>query len=391
MRLPSPDTIIDSFANGYDLFLGGGVADLSRTPASIIDEGPQRTLYRYRPSRHARSDRAPILLVPPLAAPASCFDLRRGCSLAEHLIGLGYPTYLVDYGPISFSDRALGLEHWVEDVIPEAVRAVSDDAGGAPVMPVGWCLGGIMTLLAIADDRKLPVGPVSLVASPFDFTRVRMFAPIQRLAKLTGGAFVTSLYRALGGAPAPLVSLGFRATALDRYATRPLFLLQNLHDRETIAHAEAVDDYMANMLAYPGRTFGQLYHAFFRVNGLADGRITLGDHEVDLRKVTQPVLSVAGNADVLAPKPAVHHVGGVLPKSKEVLLESAPGGHLGVLTGRSAMRTTWVYLDEFLARHDPLRNGKPAKGTTSGATKRAAKTEGSKPRRTPRKTAATRG
>jgi polyhydroxyalkanoate synthase len=390
MRIPSPDTIIDSFANGYDLFVGGGVADLSRTPASIIDEGPQRTLYRYRPRRHAQDDRAPVLLVPPLAAPATCFDLRRGCSLADHLIGLGYPTYLVDYGPISFSDRALGLEHWVEDVIPEAVRAVSADAGGAPVMPVGWCLGGIMTLLAIAGDRKLPVGPVSLVASPFDFTRVRMFGPIQRLSKLTGGAFVTSLYRALGGAPAPLVSLGFRATALDKYITRPLFLAQNLHDRETIAHSEAVDDYMANMLAYPGRTFGQLYHAFFRVNGLADGRITLGEDEVDIRKVTQPVLSVAGNADVLAPKPAVHHVGGLLPKSKEVRLESAPGGHLGVLTGRSATKSTWVYIDEFLAKHDPLRNGKPRKGTTSGAAKRATKAA-SKPARAPRKTAATRG
>ena len=359
MRLPSPDTVIDSLANGYDLFLGGGVADLSRTPASIIDEGPQRTLYRYRPRRSIRQRHAPVLLIPPLAAPAPCFDLRRGCSLADHLVGLGYPTYLVDYGPISFSDRALGLEHWVEDVIPEALRAVSEDAGGAPVQPVGWCLGGIITLLAVAADRKLPVASVSLVASPFDFTRVRMFGPVRRLAKLTGGALVTSLYRALGGAPAPLVSLGFRATALDRYATRPLFLLQNLHDRETIAHSEAVDDYMASMLAYPGRTFGQLYHAFFRVNALAGGRLRLSEKEVDIRKVTQPVLSVAGNADVLAPKPAVHHVGGLLPKAKEVRLESAPGGHLGVLTGRSAMKTTWVHLDDFLAEHDPARRAPP--------------------------------
>ena len=352
------DRLIDSVANGYDLFLGGGVADLSRTPRSIIDEGPQRTLYRYRPRRHVRAKHAPVLLVPPLAAPASCFDLRRGGSMAEHLVGLGYPTYLVDYGPISFSDRALGLEHWVEDVIPAAIRAVSEDAGGAPVQPVGWCLGGIMTLLAVAGERKLPGASVSLVASPFDFTRVRMFGPVRRLAKLTGGTLVTSLYRALGGAPAPLVSLGFRATAIDKYATRPLFWAQNLHDRETIAHSEAVDDYMANMLAYPGRTFGQLYHAFFRVNALANGRIKLSDKEVDLREITQPVLSVAGNADVLAPKPAVHHVGGLLPKSAEVRLESAPGGHLGVLTGRSAMRTTWVYLDDFLARHDP--GAKPA-------------------------------
>ena len=43
----------------------------------------------------------------------------------------------------------------------------------------------------------------------------------------------------------------------------------HLHDRETIAHMEAVDAYMAHMSAYPGRTFGQLYHAFFRVNELA--------------------------------------------------------------------------------------------------------------------------
>ena len=360
-------------ANGYDLFVGRGVADLSRTPASIIDEGPQRTLYRFRPRGRTRAGRAPVLLVPPLAAPASCFDLRRGCSVAEHLTGLGYPTYVVDYGPISFSDRALGLEHWVHEVIPEAVRATSEDAGGAQVQPVGWCLGGIMTLLAVAGDSKLPVASVSMVGSPFDFTRVRMFEPIRRLAKLTGGALGTALYRALGGAPAPLVSLGFRATAIDRYAKRPLFLLQNLHDRDTIAHAEAVDDYMANMLAYPGRTFGQLYHAFFRVNGLADGRIALGEQEVDLREVTQPVLSVAGNADILAPKPAVHHVGGLLPNAKEVRLESAPGGHLGVLTGRSAVKSTWGYLDEFLRRHDPLRsaNGKPARVVESEPAKPA--------------------
>ena len=84
-----------------------------------------------------RTDRSPILLVPPLAAPATCFDLRRGCSLAEHLTALGYPTYLVEYGAISFSDRALGLEHWVEDVIPTAVDRVWADSGGRTVQAVG--------------------------------------------------------------------------------------------------------------------------------------------------------------------------------------------------------------------------------------------------------------
>ena len=57
------------------------------------------------------SQRTPVLLVPPLAAPGACFDLRRGCSVAEHLDLARLPDLLVDYGRIGFDDRELGLEH----------------------------------------------------------------------------------------------------------------------------------------------------------------------------------------------------------------------------------------------------------------------------------------
>ena len=344
------DEGIDAGANLFDLFLGSGLADTRPIPRSIIDTGPQRTVYRYRRSGESRTS-SPVLLIPPLAAPASCFDLRRGCSMAEHLMSLGHPTYLVDYGPIAFSDRQLGLEHWVEDVIPSAVRSVSEDAEGRPVQLVGWCLGGIMALLAVAGD-DLPVRSVSLIASPFDFAQLRMAAPIRQLSELTGGRLGTALYRTLGGAPAPLVSLGFQLTALDKRLTKPLFVLRNAHKRDLLAHIEAVDRYMARMLAYPGRTFGQLYHRFFRVNDLADGRIELSDRRLDVADVRVPVLVVAGDSDVLAPVGAVHHVGSLLIGAPEVCLETAPGGHLGVLTGRQARLTTWAYLDEFFARHD---------------------------------------
>jgi polyhydroxyalkanoate synthase len=222
-----------------------------------------------------------------------------------------------------------------------------------------------MSLLALAGTR-LPVASVSLIASPFDFTRVRMSAPIRKLAEITGGRIVTGLYRAMGGAPAPLVSLGFQLTALDKRLTKPLTLLRNLDDRDLLAHIEAVDGYMANMLAYPGRTFGQLYHRFFLVNELAGGRLELSNRTIDLGDVDRPTLVVAGSTDVLAPKDAVFHVAGLLSGVGELRLETGSGGHLGVLTGRSARDTTWRYLDEFLAEHDPgaqvpARPGKPGR------------------------------
>ncbi len=139
-------------------------------------------------------------------------------------------------------------------------------------------------------------------------------------------------------------------------------------DRETIAHTEAVDRYMAHMFGYPGRTFGQLYHAFFRVNGLVAGQLELAAGErIDLANVRQPVLSIAGSSDVLAPEGAVRAVGELLPNSAEVVLETCPGGHLGVLTGRSAQRTTWEHLDEFLARHEPLQAAGAARAQDAAA------------------------
>jgi polyhydroxyalkanoate synthase subunit PhaC len=357
--LPSPDQIAHAAANAFDVLVRGGVADLRRTPARIVDEAPKGTVFQYL-APEERTRHLPVLLVPPLAAPTICFDLRRGCSMAEHLLGLGHPTYLVEYGSIAFSDRDLGLEHWVQDVLPRAIEQVSADADGRPVQVVGWCLGGIMSLLALAARPDLPVNSIAAVASPFDFTELRLFAPIRGMANITNGFVGTAIYRALGGAPAPIVKRAFQLSTIDKYLTKPVAIATNLHDRDFLAQVEAVDHFIDNMHAYPGRTMGQLYHQFFRVNDLADGALRLGDHDIDLADVRVPVLSVAGKADTLAPRVAVHHVAKVLTNAPEVQCKTGPGGHLGVLTGRGARRTTWRWIDEFFARHETVAGAREA-------------------------------
>ncbi len=361
----TPKALAEAAANLYDGTLGGGLADLERMPSTVIDEGPQRTLHRYHPVEGAPERGAqPVLLVPPLAAPAICFDLRRGCSVAEHLLRGGRPTYLVDYGEIEYADRNLGLEHWIEDVVPKAIRAASADAGG-PVQVVGWCLGGILALLALAADPTLPVSRVAMVASPFDFSKVPLVAPLRPVAAVTQGWGITQLYRLLGGAPAPLVKRGYQLAGIDKYVMKPWTVLSNLHDRELLAQIEAVDAFMDRMHAYPGRTFGQLYHRFFRTNDLADGKLALEAETVDLAMVRAPVLSIAGRGDGIAPVPACHHVEELLPRA-EVELATAPGGHLGVLTGRAAAGTTWTLLDDYLDR-PAKRRAKRAKPRAGAA------------------------
>jgi polyhydroxyalkanoate synthase len=349
--VPKPDQVVSAAGNVAHLLLYGGLADLRPMPRTLIDDGMLREVYHYRPAANVRSQGDPVLLVTPLAAPAICFDLRRGCSLVEHFVTGGRPTYLVEYGEVSFRDRNLGLEHWVEEVVPTAVREVSAHAGGRPVHVVGWSLGGIFAMLAAAGSPDLPIASLSVIGSPVDVAKVPLVAPLRPLLNLTEGrGLVTRAYRAAGGAPTPLVRWAFQLSSFQKLVTKPIALAAHLDDADFLAQIEAVDRFMDNMIAYPGRTFGQLYHRFVKANALVGGTFELSDRTIALADISAPVLVFAGATDGIAPVPAVKAVVPLLTGSSEVRFEIVPGGHLGMLTGRAARGTTWRAMDEWISQ-----------------------------------------
>ena len=347
--IPTPGQVVSAAGNVAHSLLYGGLADLRPMPRTLIDDGELREVYHYRPSREVPETGDPVLLVTPLAAPSVCFDLRRDCSLVEHLVTQGRPTYLVEYGQVSFKNRALGMEHWVDQVLPEAIRAVHEHSGGRGVHLVGWSLGGIFTMLVAADRQDLPIASLTVIGSPVDVTKVPLVAPVRPLLNLTQGTgVITRAYRALGGIPTPLVSWAFTAASVQKVVTKPLAVLTHLDDTDYLAQMEAVGRFMSSMTAYPGRTFGQLYHRFVRGNALARGQMQIGDRTIDLTAISVPVLVFAGNTDGIAPLPAVRAVVPLLSGSPHVRFEVVPGGHLGMLTGRAARGTTWQVIDEWV-------------------------------------------
>ncbi|MFT4299287.1 MAG: alpha/beta hydrolase [Aeromicrobium sp.] len=327
------------------------LADTRPMPRTAIAQNEHFTLYRYAPDDEARPHGRPLFLTPPLAAPAMAFDLRRGCSVAEYFIEDGRDVYLVDYGPVDFGDRDQGIEHWVDEVLPQALTLASEDAHGVNLHMAGWSLGGIFTMFTAAARQDLPIATATAVASPFDLRRVPLLALARPLDRAFGG-LVGPAYRAVGGVPAPLTKWGFQLSAADKYLTKPLSILTHADDRDFLAQLEAVDRFMDNMYAYPGRTFGQLYHVVMRTNEFATGTMRLGGRPVHLADIDVPVLVVAGLNDTLAPTPAVAHLLDLVTGSPSTQLLQAPGGHLGVLTGRAARKTTWPGMEGFFSKFD---------------------------------------
>lgn len=345
------EDVIERVRTLYRHLVGGGLADLARTPSEVVHDEPHITVLHYLPEVAADPEALPALLVPPVNTASSTMDLRRGNSLAEHLMQQGRPTYLVDYGEISTRQHAdLDLAFWLDEVLPTAIREVSQANGGRDVHLVGWCLGGILATFTASEHPDLPIASVAMVASPWDFTALGKFEPIRLLGKVTGGKVEHTVFRVMGGVPGKVNTLAFKFADPVRLAKKPYFLVKKSGDPEILAQIEAVDAMMDAMEAYPGRTIRQIYENFVRTSNLREGRMALREGRmVTLDGIGVPVLNIAGTADnIFAPKAATDHIATLIPAA-QVTLREAPGGHMGVLTGPRAATTTWPMIDEFLA------------------------------------------
>ncbi|TNY34618.1 alpha/beta fold hydrolase [Thermomonospora catenispora] len=333
--IASPRSLRSAVANVTAKVLHGQVADLRRTPADQIGRVAGHPLFGYRSPDWLVPVGPPVLFVPSPGAPARCFDLRRGGSLAEYVVGAGRLAYLLDHRPAVAGDPKELLTEWTLSVLPAAVRKVSRNADGQPVQLVGWSLGGVLALLT-AVDATLPIASVAAIAPLLVPRRLR---PADRLA------------------------------GLERALRRSYRTVTRIDDRDYLAQQEAVDRFHAAVEAHPGHELVDACAALLAEADLPGGEIVLADRRLDLAKIKVPVLAVAGDRDPLAPPRAVRELTLALRSAQQVRFEIAPGDHLGVLTGRSARETTWSHLDRWLdegiLRHGirPQRHQTAATGT----------------------------
>lgn len=350
---PRPDarTLTAAARNAWALSpFGAGIEPPSPQPSTVVYSTAHCTIRLYHGAPAAPGTSLnPVLLVPPLAVPISCYDLRAGQSLAAHLAASGRPTYVVDYGRIRHADRGMGFEDWFADIVPTALREASAHAGGAQMDIVAWSLGGTISLLTAAADTGLPLRSITTLGTPIDYRHNPSVRPLQLLGKIVPPAAMASALWAVGGIPSPLVQISYRSTALQRELTRPWFIARNLTNPESLAQMEAIDRFMAAMPGYPARLYTQMQQRLILRNDLMSGVIRFGEHRVDLADVAVPVLALGGANDVLAPLDCIAPVADVLTGAPQVRVEVVPGSHLGMVSGNQAEAHTWPVIDDFHA------------------------------------------
>lgn len=336
-----------AFHNAWALSFGDGIEQSAPAPSAIVYDEPHRQLRRFHRDSPATGN--PVLLVPPLAVTTSCYDLRPDQSLVRFLIAKGKQPYVIDYGEITYADRHLGFEEWTDDIVPTAIRTLSSAHGGAPVDVIGWSFGGTISVLTAAAHPDLPIASVTAVGTPFDQRKNPGMTVSRALAPITGGREVTMPVKLLGGIPKQFVKAGFRAQAFQRELKRPMFIARNLGNTEALARMETVDNFISDMLSYPGRFYRQAYRQLILRNEMAKGKVNLRpDLAIDLGNLTCRVLLLGSRRDLLAPSASVEAGVGVLTGAAEATFVQVPGSHLGMIAGPEARETTWREIERFL-------------------------------------------
>lgn len=347
--------------NLWALTLGDGIRPVERTPHVVVADGPHRTLRRYSDdgarSAAAVPGAAPVLLIPPIAAPATCYDLAPDISVVAHLAATGRVPYVLDFGEMTYTDRGLGFEDFALDIIPEAIgRALEDFWAGqvpddAAVDLFGWSLGGTLSFLAAGVSTE-SIRSIVSIATPLNYAAQPPYPLVTALAKPVGGFGPGALLGLLGGIPAPVVQVAYRATSWDRELKKPKFVLENLGDAEKLARMEVIDRFQRTFPGYPGRLAAQLWERLIFRGELAAGEVVLGEQTVDLHTIDVPIQLFGSHRDALCAWDTAHHGVELFDGSPRVEFGTVESSHLGLVAGPDAVRETWPAIDAFLASVD---------------------------------------
>src|ERR1700674_5486196 len=130
---------------GVEYFSTSGPS-LGSTPKDIMHVRGTMNLYHYRPVAD-EVYRVPILIVMATTNRGYILDMVPGQSFIEFLLKRGYDVYMLDWTAPKPEEKSLRMEDYVLDFIPASIRGIQQESGEPDVSLIGYCFGGVLSLL----------------------------------------------------------------------------------------------------------------------------------------------------------------------------------------------------------------------------------------------------
>jgi len=320
------------------------------SPSPVLGASPKDTLisrgtlrlYHYRPM----SDevyRVPILLVMATTNRGYIFDMVPGQSLVEFLLKAGFDVFMIDWEAPRADESHLGLDDYVLDFLPSCVSRVLEETGEPDLTVVGYCFGGVLSLLWAALNPGPPLKNLVTFTTPVNFKGMEMFQAWSDKRFFD----VDRLIATYGNCPAEMLYSAFDMLRPGARIAGNIRLWDNLWNDEYVKSYRMFDRWTTDMLPLAGRYFKETTEQLMWDNALYEGRMEVAGRKVDLGQIGVPFMHVVAEHDHIVPYEASRHLVPMIGSKdkQEVMLK---GGHVSLVAGANAIKRLWPQLDNWL-------------------------------------------
>jgi poly[(R)-3-hydroxyalkanoate] polymerase subunit PhaC len=330
--------------NGLAYLTGANRPAVAQTPRDLVWQRDKARLWRYRsgPRRYG----PPALIVHSLVSKSYVLDLLPSTSMVRYLVGEGFDVFLLDWMPPDPADAENTFETYVDNYIPAAIGALLGDAGAKEVTLIGYCFGGILTLLVAAGHPELPIRNMMVMATPCDYREMGFMSNMFAEGRLDADDVIDQT----GLVPARALDEGFQTLKPADLVVQRVNFFENLWNDEFVEGFLAISQWARDQVPFPGAAFRQTVSLLIRQNALLAGVIPLGRREARLKDIRCPFLNAFAEQDGITPaassEPLTRLVGS--EDAGELRLRS---GHIGFVAGRQAAKVARPQIADWIRRH----------------------------------------
>jgi polyhydroxyalkanoate synthase len=323
-------------------------ARVAQTPKTVVWTLNKAKLYRYAPvlppeKRH----KLPLFLVFAIMNRPHVLDLRPGHSFVEYMLRHGHDVYLLDWGVPGPEDKDLRFDDYTLEYLPRAIRKLKSVAGSDRFNMLGWCLGALISTMYASLRPDDGLKNLVLLTAPLDFTDKTAGGFIRWTSTQSFSA--DRIVDTFGNVPGEMIDYGAKALKpVENFVRSYVNLWDNLDNPKVVEAWHAMNTWVRDIIPMAGGAYRQLINEFYKENRLMEGTLLLRGERVDLSRLRANVLNVIAEADHITP-PCQSE--GVMAKigstDKEVF--RVKGGHIGIMAGSGAEKTTWPHIEQWLA------------------------------------------
>lgn len=335
------DRAIQRNFKGLDYFASPAPV-LGASPKDLLIQRGTMNLYHYRPMTDDVY-RVPLLLVMATTNRGYIFDMVPGQSLVEYLLKAGYDVFMLDWTPPRADEKTLTLADYVLDFIPTAIARVQAETGEQDFSLVGYCFGGVLSLLWAALHPDAPMKNLVCFTTPVDFAQMEMFQSWadQRFFD------VDRLVDTFGNCPADYLYSAFDMLKPGAKIAGNIRLLDNLWNDEFVKSFRMFDRWATDTLPLAGEYFRETTKKLMWANALHNETMEVAGRPVDLGAITAPFLHVTAEHDHIVPSAASAPLIGMIGSDDKEQV-TMKGGHVSLVAGGNAIKRLWPKLVDWL-------------------------------------------